>query len=168
VSREDTSGGSEDPLSEEDARMLAAVRAMWEVVDPMPPDLVQRVRLAVELESIGESVDAVDLELARPVELPELAGARSDEHTRLVTFQGDNLTIMITVEQCVDGTTRIDGWLSPAACHRIELRCPAGERSTESDDAGRFSLDGVPAGAVRFIVHDAMSAHRVITPTIEI
>jgi hypothetical protein len=40
--------------------------------------------------------------------------------------------------------------------------------STESDDTGRFSLDAVPAGTVRLVVHDAASPLRVITPTIEI
>jgi hypothetical protein len=147
------------PLTEEDASILAAMRAMWETADPVPPDLVTRVQFAVDL-------DDVDVEAARLVELTGLAAARSDEFARLVTFQSDSLTIMITVEPCADGTTRIDGWLTPAACHRIELHGPSGPMSTESDDVGRFALDAVPAGATRFIVHG--DACRVITPAIEI
>jgi len=151
-----------DVLSEQDAALLAAVRTMWETADPMPPDLVDRVRFAIEL-------DDVDAELLLLVEMSSsLVGARSDEFTRLVTFQGDSLTIMITLEHATDGTTRIDGWLTPAACRRIEVRCPAGPLSTESDDTGRFSLDAVPAGTVRLVVHDPASSHRVITPTIEV
>jgi len=148
-------------LTEQDVALLAAVRTMWETADPMRPDLVDRVRFAIEL-------DDVDIELSRLVETSSLVGARSDEFTRLVTFQSDSLTVMITLEQGVDGTTRIDGWLTPAACRRIELRCPAGPRSAESDDTGRFSFDAVPAGSVRLVVHDAGSAHRVITPTFEL
>jgi hypothetical protein len=147
------------PLTEEDASILAAMRTMWETVDPMPPDLVARVQFAVDL-------DGVDAEAARLVELTELAAARSDEFARLITFQSDSLTIMITVEPCVDGTARIDGWLTPGACHHIELHCAAGPLATESDDVGRFSLDAVPAGAMRLIVHG--DSCRVLTPTIEI
>jgi hypothetical protein len=148
-------------LPGDDAALLAAVAAMLDAVDPVPSGLVDRVRFAIEL-------DDVDAELSRLVEMSPLAAARSDEFTRLVTFQGDSLTIMITLEQGADGTTRIDGWLTPAACRRVEVRCPAGPRSTESDDTGRFSLAAVPAGTVRLVVHAPGGTHRVITPTIEL
>lgn len=148
-------------LPEDDAALLAALSAVLAAADPVPPGLVDRVRFAIEL-------DDADAELSRLVEMSSLVAARSEEFTRLVTFQSDSLTIMITLEQCADGTTRIDGWLTPAACRRIEVRCPAGPRSTESDDTGRFSLDAVPTGSVRLVVHDPGSTHRVITPTIEL
>lgn len=151
----------DDVLPEDDAALLAALSAVLEAADPVPPGLVDRVRFAIEL-------DDLDAELSRLVEMSSLVAARSDEFTRLVTFQGDSLTIMITLEQGADGTTRIDGWLTPAAHRRVEVRCPAGPRSTESDDAGRFSLDAVPTGTVRLVVHDPGGTHRVITPTIEI
>ena len=150
-----------DHVLPEDAALLAAVGAVLDAADPVPPGLVDRVRFAIEL-------DDVDAELARLVEVSSLAAARSDEYTRLVTFQSDSLTIMITLEQGADGTTRIDGWLTPAACRRIEVRGPAGTRSADADDTGRFSLDGLPAGAVRLVVHDPGSTHRIITPTIEL
>ena len=148
-------------LPGDDDALLVAVAAMLDAADPMPPGLVDRVRFAIEL-------DDVDAELSRLVEMSSLVAARSEEFTRLVTFQGDTLTIMVTLEQGADGTTRIDGWLTPAACRRVEVRCPAGPRSTESDDTGRFSLDAVPAGTVRLVVHDPGGTHRVITPTIEL
>jgi hypothetical protein len=148
-------------LPGDDDALLAAVAAVLDAADPVPPGLVDRVRFAIEL-------DDVDAELSRLVEMSSLVAARSEEFTRLVTFQGDTLTIMVTLEQRADGTTRIDGWLTPAACRRIEVRCPAGPRSTESDDTGRFSLDAVPAGTVRLVVHDPGGTHRVITPTIEL
>lgn len=148
-------------LPEDDAALLAALSAVLAAADPVPPGLVDRVRFAIEL-------DDADAELSRLVEMSSLVAARSEEFTRLVTFQSDSLTIMITLEQRADGTTRIDGWLTPAACRRIEVRCPAGPRSTESDDTGRFSLDAVPTGSVRLVVHDPGSTHRVITPTIEL
>jgi hypothetical protein len=151
----------EETLTEEDLAILAAMRTMWETADPLPSGLVER-------SGFGLDLDDVDCEVSRPVQPLAPAMARSDELTRIVTFESDSLTIMIMFEQCVDGTTRIDGWLTPGACRRIELRCPAGPLSTDSDDTGRFSLAAVAPGPVRLVVHDAATSHRVITPTIEI
>ncbi|MGH3763452.1 hypothetical protein [Actinophytocola sp.] len=157
--------GPDAPLTDEDAEILAGVRQLWEVADPMPPGLVDQVQFAIDLDRVDE---AVELEVSRLVEVRELAAARSDELTRLVTFQCDSLSIMITMEPRADGTTRIDGWLTPGASHRIELRSPARTMSTESDDTGRFALDAVPAGIVQLVVHVVESARRIITPTMEI
>lgn len=148
-------------LPGDDAELLDVMRQVLDAADPVPTGLVDRVRFAIEL-------DDIDVELSRLVAMPVLAAARSEEFARLVTFQSDSLTIMVTLEPGTDGTTRIDGWLTPATCRRIEVRCPNGPMSTESDDTGRFSLAAVPAGNVRLVVHDAASPLRVITPTIEI
>lgn len=162
MSQDDTDTGEPHvSLPEHDAELLDVVRQVLDAADPMPSDLVERVRFAIDLED-------VDVEVSRLVEMPVLAGARSDEFARLVTFQSDSLTIMVTLEQGTDGTTRIDGWLTPAACRRIEVRCTSGPLSTESDDTGRFSLAAVPAGNVRLVVHDSGSTLRVITPTIQV
>jgi hypothetical protein len=162
VSQDDTGTGEPDvTLPADDAELLDVVRQVLDAADPMPPDLVERVRFAIDL-------DDIDVEVSRLVEMPALAGARSDEFARLVTFQSDSLTIMVTLEEGADGTTRIDGWLTPAACRRIEVRCTDGPLSTESDDTGRFSLAAVPAGHVRLVVHDTDSTPRVITPTIQV
>ncbi len=162
MSQDDTDTGEPHvSLPEDDAELLDVVRQVLDAADPMPSDLVERVRFAIDLED-------VDVEVSRLVEMPVLAGARSDEFARLVTFQSDSLTIMVTLEQGTDGTTRIDGWLTPAACRRIEVRCTSGPLSTESDDTGRFSLAAVPAGNVRLVVHDSGSPVRVITPTIQV
>jgi hypothetical protein len=157
----DETGKPEMALPEDDTDLLDVVRQVLDEADPVPAGLVDRVRFAIEL-------DDIDVELSRLVVMPVLAAARSDEFARLVTFQSDSLTIMVTLEQGTDGTTRIDGWLTPAACRRVEVRCTTGPMSTESDDTGRFSLNAVPAGNVRLVVHDTASPTRVITPTIEI
>ena len=162
MSPDDTdTGESGTSLPPDDAELLDVVRQVLDAADPMPPDLVERVRFAIDL-------DGIDVEVSRLVALPVLAGARSDEFARLVTFQSDSLTIMVTLEQGTDGTTRIDGWLTPAACRRIEVRCTSGPLSTTSDDTGRFSLPAVPAGNVRLVVHDPGGTVRVITPTIQV
>lgn len=155
----DDADGPDVPLTERQAAIVAEMRAVLDAEDPMPPGLVDRVRFGIDL-------DPVDVEVSRLVAIPE--SARSDEYARTVTFQSDSLAIMITVGPEVDGTVRIDGWLAPSACRRVELRCTEGERSTASDDTGRFAIEAVPAGTVRFLVHDPSGSRRVITPTIEI
>jgi hypothetical protein len=163
VSPEDTdeSDGPDAPPTEQDAVLLGALGTLLETVDPVPPGLVDRVRFVVALED-------VDVEVARLVEVSELVAARADALTRLVTFECDSLTIMITIERSADGTTRIDGWLTPEARRRVELRCPTGMVAADTDDAGRFSLDAVPAGTAWLVVHGADDAQRVVTPRIEI
>lgn len=158
---QDDAEGPDAPLSDLDAAILSGVRHLWETVDPMPPGLVEQIQFAIDLDNI-------DLEVSRLTELRELAAARTDELARLVTFSSDSLSIMITIEPRVDGTARIDGWLTPGACHHIELRSPARPMSTSSDETGRFSLDSVPTGIVQLIVHIAGNSRRIITPTMEI
>lgn len=162
--RPEDAEGPDAALTEQEAVIMAAMRTVLESADPIPPSLVGRVQFGLD----PDPATSRHTEVSRLVAAPELVGTRSDEFARLVTFQSDSLTIMITVEECTDGTMRIDGWLTPAACRHVELRCTTGPRSTESDDTGRFSVDAVPAGSVRLFVHDADSSRRVVTPTIEI
>jgi hypothetical protein len=162
-----------DALSDLDEEILAGVRQLWETVDPVPAGLVEQIQFAIDL-------DAIDVEVSRLTELRELAAARTDELARLVTFQSDSLSIMIAIDPRPDGTARIDGWLTPAARHEIELRSPAKpptltrparpacSLNTESDETGRFALDAVPTGIVQLVVHVAGNSRRVITPTMEI
>lgn len=148
------------PLTDADLTVLAGVRDLWEAVDPVPAGLVDQIQFAIDLNT-------VDLEVSRLIESRELAAARTDEHTRVITFQSDSLSIMIAVEPHPDRTVRVDGWLSPGASHRVELRSRSRTMSAESDDDGRFSLDPVPAGIAQLIVHLAGNSRRIVTPSME-
>lgn len=149
------------PLDDLDTTILAGVRQYWESHDPIPPALVEHIQFAIDL-------NAADLEVSRLVGMEQLAAARADEHTRLVTFQSDSLTVMITIDPRRDGSIRIDGWLTPQASHRIELRIGPSTLSTNSDGNGRFALDAVPAGIMQLIVHLDGTSRRIITPSIAI
>lgn len=149
------------PLDDLDEAMLAGVRQYWEHYDPMPPALVEHIQFTIDL-------DAVDLEVSRLVGMEQLAAARADEHTRLITFQSDSLTVMITIDPRSDGSIRIDGWLTPGASHRVEVRNESSSLSTLSDDNGRFALDPVPSGIMQLVVHLDGTSRKVITPSIAI
>jgi hypothetical protein len=153
--------GPDAPLTDLDTAILEEVRHGWEAADPMPPDLVDRIQLAIDL-------NAIDVEVSRLVELREPVAARADEHTRLITFQSTSLSIMVSFDARTDGTHRLDGWITPGAPHRVELRSQHGSRTAAADAEGRFSLEDVASGVVQLVVHVADSSRKVITPSLDI
>jgi hypothetical protein len=153
--------GAGDLLDEVDAMILAGIRELWSTVDPMPATLVERIQFAVELED-------VDVEVMRVCEQQELVAARGDERTRLITFDSESLTIMVNVRPNKNGTIRLDGWLTPPACHPIELHTSDGPIMTSSDDGGRFVVDDVPHGMTQLVVRPVAQTRTVSTPTISL
>ncbi|WP_433259988.1 hypothetical protein ACQPZF_22530 [Actinosynnema sp. CS-041913] len=146
------------PLDDLDLQILREVRWLWESVDPMPGDLLDRVRFAVELEDS-------DVEVVRITERREVAGVRGDVRSRLITFAGDTLDFMVNVQARGDGTLRVDGWLSPPAEHPVEVRTSDGRFRTRSNGEGRFVLDRVPCGLVQFVIRPMDRTSAVSTPT---
>jgi hypothetical protein len=102
----------------------------------------------------------------RVTEREELTGVRGDERSRMITFDSDSLTIMIGVHRNRNGTIRLDGWLSPAGSHPIELRTDTGTMTTNSDINGRFAFDQVPLGSVQLAVRPTGGNHTISTPAI--
>jgi hypothetical protein len=135
---------ADGPLDELDDEILSGIRQYWSSVDPMPAELIDQILFAIDL-------DTIDVSVLRTTETHLVAAARGDEHTRVITFAGDDLNLMVTVGDNQDGTNRIDGWLAPAAGHRVQLRTAGGPMSTTADASGRFSLARVPSGTVQFV-----------------
>lgn len=92
----------------------------------------------------------------------------AEESTRRMTFSGDELMIMVSVDHNSDGTVRLDGWLAPGLRYDIEMHSGTEIIRTVSDDAGRFVLRRVPRGLARLIVHClAPNERTVTTPIVE-
>jgi hypothetical protein len=131
-----------------DESVLAKIKALFEAVDPAPPDLAERVRFAVALADL-------EAEAARLVEEaafePALTRGTTEE-SRTITFDSTELTIMIRIDANADGTVRVDGWLAPPRACRIEVSLPDGALAVEADADGRFAFSSVPRGTVRFVV----------------
>lgn len=131
-----------------DESVLAKIKALFEAVDPAPPDLAERVRFAVALADL-------EAEAARLVEEaafePTLTRGTAEE-SRTITFDSTELTIMIRIDANADGTVRVDGWLAPACACRIEVSLHDGGLAVEADADGRFAFPSVPRGTVRFVV----------------
>jgi hypothetical protein len=132
----------------DDAGLLATIREVFELVDPMPPDLPERIRFAMALRDL-------DAELARFASAEdELAlAARGAEESRTITFDSDSLTIMIRIDPNPDGTVRVDGWLAPPHPRNVEMRLAERSMSVIADESGRFVFLEVPHGTARVVVH---------------
>jgi hypothetical protein len=151
----------------EDAELLDRLRQMWEIGDPMPDGLVERITFAIGLDDI----DAEFMRLTEEVLVP--AGARGAEHVRTITFGGESVTVMVTVTQEGRDNFRLDGWLAPAAALQIELRRADGSLTTVADDDGRFVFDEVPPGLAQLVLHptpnSAVELRRdVVAPAVQL
>lgn len=154
-------------LDEEDAALLAELARIYELIDPVPEGLVERIGFTLTLADL-------EIELARlTTETREPVGARGEERARTVTFSADSVTTMVTVTPQDHGEFRIDGWLAPGAALRVELRTDHGSLHTVADTDGRFDFMAVRAGLVQLVIHptDGCDVHLtspVVTPAMEL
>jgi hypothetical protein len=155
--------GADEPLDDGDDAVLRELRGMYASVDPVPAGLVERIQFAVDLEDL-------DVEVGRLTGTPALAGSvRAAEHSRLITFDSDSMTIMVNLTATEDGDVRVDGWLAPPGSHRIELRTETARLLATADDQGRFVLSSVPHGLAQLVVEPTGpdgSARSVVTPSL--
>jgi hypothetical protein len=133
-----------------DAGLLAAIREVFESIDPMPADLPERLRFSLALHEI-------DAEVARFASTAdELAlAARGTEESRTITFDSESLTIMIRIDANPDDTVRVDGWIAPPDNHRVEMRTADGSIRVTADETGRFVFSSVPHGTAQVVVRPA-------------
>jgi hypothetical protein len=155
------------PLDGSDAKVLSMIADLYELLDPVPHDLVERLQFSITL-------DALNAELAELQQLPEAElAARSSEQASVVktlTFTSDSLTTMVAISPDGPDRVRIDGWIAPASAVAVELHQGAVVRQVSADADGRFVFDDVEHGLTRFVVRAAQpGAHPpVMTPAVEI
>ena len=80
------------PIDEADGRALATLRRIYEVGDPVPPTLLDRVKFAITLDDLEAEVARLQREA-----VPEFDAARSEDvlKAQTVTFTTDTLTTMV-------------------------------------------------------------------------
>ncbi|MEV6154666.1 hypothetical protein AB0L53_30400 [Nonomuraea sp. NPDC052129] len=102
-----------DDLDPTDESILDEIRKMFSVLDPVPETLVERVQFALDVET----ADAEVLRLREEAGLR--AAARGGEESRTITFEGDDLTIMISVRV---QTQRLSGLCVPRMRAPLRIR----------------------------------------------
>lgn len=154
--QEETCPGADARLDETDERILSRLAALYEVVDPVPVGLAEKIEFALAVAELEADI----AELTRG----DLAGVRSDE-TDSVTFTSGSLSLMLTTVVAAHHV-RIDGWVTAPGAE-VDAVAEGVTRTVVTNDAGRFAFDEVPRGRIHFVVK--RSGYRpVITPSMEL
>ncbi len=141
---------AERPLDEADRTVLAQLRELYDEVDPVPDDLVDRIQFALALNEVYAEV----AHLTRmPLDALAVRGeAATGTRTETLTFSAERLTAMVTVSRIGD-LLRIDGWIAPPAGLEVRLRMQGERRQVVADESGRFVIDGLSEGFAQLSFH---------------
>jgi hypothetical protein len=147
-----------------DAALFARMRAMWEEIDPVPADLVDRMVAAVAVEDLSREYALLTLVSG------ELAAVRSDADTATLQFSDGDTSVLLHVSATEEGRRRIDGWVDAAA---LAVKLVQGDReaTAELGEHGRFAFSDVRPGVsrVRLVVRaDDDQLHEFQTPQFEV
>ena len=125
-----------------DAALFARMRHMWEEVDPMPADLVDRMVASVAVEDLSREYALLTL-----VE-GTVAAVRGENDTATLQFSDGTTTVLLHVSATESAGRRVDGWVDATA---LAIRLVQGEREWAADPGahGRFAFDEVTPGMAR-------------------
>ncbi|MFT4220461.1 MAG: hypothetical protein QM611_08100 [Microbacterium sp.] len=152
-----------DPAA--DAALFARLRTVWEAVDPVPADLVDRMVAAVAVEDLTREYALLTL-----VESAELAAVRGEHDTLTLQFSDGKTSVLLHVSETDDGSHRIDGWVDAEA---LAVRLSQGDRewSADAGEGGRFAFEDVPTGMAQLrlaVRDDAGGVREFMTPHFEV
>ncbi|KRB38462.1 hypothetical protein [Microbacterium sp. Root180] len=147
-----------------DAALFARMRRMWEDIDPVPADLIDRMVAAVAVEDLSREYALLTL-----VE-GAMAAVRGDADTATLQFSDGTTSVLLHVSATESGARRIDGWVDAAAL-AIRLVHDDREWTAEPGEHGRFAFEEVTPGVarLRLVVKDATGELRDFqTPQFEV
>lgn len=147
-----------------DAALFARLRAVWERVDPVPADLVDRMVAAVAVEDLSREYEQLTLVAG------EMVAVRSDTDTLTLQFSDGTTSVLLHVTATADDDRRVDGWVDASAL-AVKLVQGSREWSAELGEHGRFAFDGVKPGVsrIRMVVRDQNDQMREFqTPQFEV
>jgi hypothetical protein len=159
------------PIDGTDEAVLGELAQLLTDIDPVPQDLVTRIQFSLAL-------DEVYAEVAELTRVPaDALAVRHDpgtgERTESVTFSAERLTAMVTVTRA-DDELRLDGWVAPAERFLVRVRMQDEQREVETDDSGRFVVEGLPEGFAQLSFHRVGSdgtpdgSEAVVTPLFQL
>lgn len=147
-----------------DAALFAQLRSVWEEVDPVPADLIDRMVAAVAVEDLSREYFELTLVAG------EMVAVRSDTDTLTLQFSDGTTSVLLHVTASADDARRVDGWVDASA---LAVKLVQGDRewSAELGETGRFAFDGVKPGVsrIRMVVRDQHEQMREFqTPQFEV
>jgi hypothetical protein len=147
-----------------DAALFARLRTMWETIDPMPAELIDRMVASVAVADLSREYALLTL-----VE-GELAAVRGEADTATLQFSDGQTSVLLHLTQTDAGARRIDGWVDGAAL-AVSLVQGEHDQTTEADGNGRFAFAAVAPGIARLrLVVRAIEGglHEFQTPQFEV
>jgi hypothetical protein len=132
-------------MTRNDDELLELLGQALRGADPVPDRVLAAARAAWTWRTIDQELAELVFDSAT-----ELAGVRSEDTARQLTFRAPGVEIEIMV---VDAATRrIVGQLVPPQEASVRITGEAGGQARETDRLGRFDFDDVPPGPVRLSV----------------
>lgn len=151
---------ADEPLDEQDQRILAGIAALYDDIDPPPARLADDIVFSLSLAALNAELASMQLDSAMAV--------RAHAATETVTFSSSALQLMISTSEENEGTIRVDGWVTGGGL-TVDLLQGSDSTPAVSDAHGRLVWRGVPRGPIRFLIHPpAPDSRPVLTPTIEL
>jgi hypothetical protein len=150
----------------EDDPLLAELRRLAGVVDPIPDEVTVYAKAALGWRRI----DAELAELLLDSRLEALTTTRSvSESARSLTFRASDLDVDVELEP-EDEAVSLLGQLAPAGRAKIEAQRDDGTTvaTADADELGRFRLSLEPGARVRLIVRRESPAAPVETSWIDV
>lgn len=126
----------------EDAELFTRLRSLWNEVDSIPANLIDRMIATVATDSLSAEYALLTL-----IDEP-LGEVRGDADALTLQFSDGTTSILLHVTTTASGRHRVDGWVDTASA-AIVLSQGDGIRSTTPSETGRFVFDDVPAGLTR-------------------
>jgi hypothetical protein len=137
------------PTSRADEALLADLRRVLAVADPVPKDARLAARLAIEWRTIDAELAALVHDSTIDEPAVALRGAAAP---RALTFEAAQLTIEIETEpQLASAGTdlRLVGQLIPGQAAQITIHNGDALRLAHADERGRFDAHGLSHGPLR-------------------
>jgi hypothetical protein len=128
---------ADDHPPHDDELLLAELATVLDRVHGPPPALVGASKALFALRTLDAELAALahDSVEDQPVE----ADVRSGGQPRILTFEADDLTVEVEVDES-PGARRMIGQLTPPGPAELELRTPDDPVRGTADDLGRFVL----------------------------
>ncbi|GAA3774150.1 hypothetical protein GCM10022240_27450 [Microbacterium kribbense] len=125
-----------------DAALFARLRSVWEVVDPVPVGMVDRMVARVAVADISREYALLTLVTG------DYAAVRGENETLTLQFSDGETSVLLHVTVTESGQRRIDGWVDAEATG-ARLVQDDREWVAEFGQPGRFAFAGVAPGLSR-------------------
>ncbi|MGH9163937.1 MAG: hypothetical protein ACRDZW_00270 [Acidimicrobiales bacterium] len=127
--------------SYDDLELLSRLAQVALRTDAVPPAVMAAARASFTWRTVDDELAELTYDSGI---VPELAGVRSYEGARQLTFEAPGLVLEMELSEGL----QVVGQVVPPQPASIELRHPGGAIAVQADDLGRFAVAGVPAGPV--------------------